>query len=415
MTTTPGSSSRVAELGRALRHRNFRLFFAGQTVSLIGTWLTRVASSWLVYRLTGSTVTLGIAGFAGQVPTFVFAPFAGVWVDRWNQHRVLFWTQVLAMLQSAALAALALTGRITVPWLIGLGFFQGLINAFDVPTRQSLVIQMVDDREDLSNAIALNSSMVNVARLLGPSIAGLLIAAVGEGWCFFVDALTYFAVLASIIAMRVSIPERAARRGSLRSDLSEGLAYVGRSKPIRNVLLLLALVSFMGMPYVVLMPAVVKQVLSGGPHTLGFLMAANGVGALAGTLYLAARKTVVGLGRVVPLSAAAFGIGLIAFSMSHDFWLAFVVLIPAGAGQMIQMAGSNTVLQTLVDDDKRGRVMSFFTMAFFGTVPFGSLFGGVVADRIGSQNTILLGGVTCVLGAMVFFRAVPEVERLAHL
>lgn len=415
MASAPVSGPRLADLGRALRHRNYRLFFAGQSISLIGTWLTRVASSWLVYRLTGSTITLGVAGFAGQVPTFLLAPFAGVWVDRWNRHRVLFWTQVLAMLQSAALAALALSGRITVLWVIALGFFQGLINAFDVPTRQSFVIHMVEDREDLSNAIALNSSMVTVARLIGPAVAGILIAAVGEGWCFFTDALSYLAVIASVVAMRVAVPKRPEKQGSLRADFSEGFNYVRGFKPIRNVLLLLALVSFLGMPYMVLMPAVAKRVLAGGAHTLGFLMGANGLGALAGTFYLALRKSVVGLSRVVPLSAAAFGAGLVAFSLSHSFWVSLALLIPAGAGMQIQMSGSNTMLQTLVEDDKRGRVMSFFTMAFFGTVPFGSLFGGVVADRIGSQNTILLGGLLCIAGAMLFFRALPQIERHTQL
>lgn len=401
-------------LGRALRHRNYRLFFGGQSLSLIGTWLTRVATSWLVYRLTGSSLALGVVGFAGQIPTFLVAPIAGVWVDRWNRHRVLVATQTLAMLQSAALAALALSRTIDLSSVLALSAFQGLINAFDVPARQSFVVQMVDDRADLPNAIALNSSMVNAARLLGPSIGGILIAAVGEGWCFFIDALSYLAVIGALLAMRVARMERAPRHERLAHEFAEGFRYVVGFIPIRNVLLLLALVSFMGMPYAVLMPAVATRVLGGGPHTLGFLMAASGLGALCGTLYLASRTSVLGLGRVIVLASAGFGLGLIAFSRSHEFWLSFAILIPTGLGMMVEMAASNTVLQTVVDEDKRGRVMSFFTMAFFGTVPFGSLFAGVMADRFGAPNTIAFGGAACIVGALLFLRALPELRRVAR-
>jgi MFS family permease len=406
-------SRKKPSLGRALRHRNYRLFFGGQSLSLIGTWLTRVATSWLVYRITGSTVALGIVGFAGQIPTFVVAPFAGVWVDRWDRHRVLVVTQVLAMLQSAALAILALTGRISLSVVIALSLCQGLINAFDVPARQSFVVQMVEDREDLPNAIALNSSMVNAARLLGPSIGGILIAVVGEGWCFAIDAFSYLAVIASLVAMRIPVAVRAPTGKRLLHELREGLYYAAGFAPIKSVLLLLALVSFMGMPYTVLMPAVARM-LGGGAHTLGFLMAASGIGALCGTLYLASRKSVIGLGRVIVLASAGFGLGLILFSRSQSFWLSFAILVPTGLGMMVQMAASNTVIQTLVDEDKRGRVMSFFTMAFFGTVPFGSLFAGLMADRFGAPNTIAIGGAACIAGSLLFWRKLPELRRLTR-
>jgi MFS family permease len=408
-----GPANKRSSLGRALRHRNYRLFFGGQSLSLIGTWLTRVATSWLVYRITGSTVALGIVGFAGQIPTFVVAPFAGVWVDRWNRHRVLVVTQVLAMLQSAALAILALTGRISLAGVIALSLFQGLINAFDVPARQSFVVQMVTDREDLPNAIALNSSMVNAARLLGPSIGGVLIALVGEGWCFAIDSLSYLAVIASLLAMRIPQARRAPSDEKLLHELRDGFRYVAGFAPIKSVLLLLALVSFMGMPYTVLMPAIARM-LGGGAHTLGFLMAASGIGALCGTLYLASRRSVLGLGRVIVLASAGFGLGLIAFSQSRNFWLSFAILVPTGLGMMVQMAASNTVIQTLVDEDKRGRVMSFFTMAFFGTVPFGSLFAGFMADRFGAPNTIAFGGAACIAGSLVFWRKLPELRRLTR-
>jgi MFS family permease len=413
---SPGAepTPKKPSLARALRHRNYRLFFGGQSLSLIGTWLTRVATSWLVYRLTGSTIALGVVGFASQIPTFLIAPLAGVWVDRWNRHRVLVVTQVLAMLQSGALAALALTGKIDIASIVVLSLFQGLINAFDVPARQSFVVQMVADREDLPNAIALNSSMVNAARLLGPSIGGILIALVGEGYCFAIDALSYLAVIASLLAMRIPATARAPGEKRLLAELREGFRYAAGFVPIRSVLLLLALVSFMGMPYTVLMPAVAAQVLGGGAHTLGFLMAASGIGALIGTLYLASRRSVVGLGRVIVLASATFGLGLIAFSLSQSFWLSVAILIPTGLGMMVQMAASNTVLQTVVDEDKRGRVMSFFTMAFFGTVPFGSLFAGLMADRFGAATTIAVGGATCVLGSLLFLRKLPELRRLTR-
>jgi MFS family permease len=387
---------------RALRHRNYRLFFSGQSVSLIGTWMTRIATSWLVYRLTHSAFLLGLVGFAGQIPTFVLAPFAGVWVDRWNRHRVLVITQALAMVQSLALASLTLAHRITVWDVIWLGAFQGLINAFDMPGRQAFVVEMVEDRADLGNAIALNSSMVNMARLVGPSLAGIIIAAVGEGYCFLIDGISYIAVIVSLLAMRIkSEPHRG--RGDVWRELREGWSYASQSVAIRSILLLLALVSLVGMPYTVLMPIFAGKILQGGPHTLGFLMGASGVGALVGAFGLAARRSVLGLGRVVGLSAAVFGAGLIAFSQSRWMWLSLVLMFVVGYGMMQQMAASNTILQTIVDEDKRGRVMSYYTMSFVGMAPFGSLLAGTVANRIQAPATLLISGVICVLGAGWYF------------
>jgi MFS family permease len=401
-------------LARALKHRNYRLFFAGQSISLIGTWLTRVATAWLVYRLTHSALALGVVGFAGQLPTFLLAPFAGVWVDRWNRHRVLVVTQALAAVQSALLAGLSLAGVITVRDVILLSVFQGAINAVDMPARQSFVVEMVEDRADLPNAIALNSSMFNGARLIGPSIAGVLIAWVGEGWCFLLDAVSYLAVIASLLAMHVALRPRASTPGHVLHELREGVRYVAGFVPIRSVLLLLALVGLFGMPYTVLMPIVAAQVLHGGPHTLGFLMAAAGLGALCGALYLASRRTILGLGRVVAWTAGFFGIGLIAFSRSHVLWLSLPLMAAVGMAMMVQMASSNTILQTLVDEDKRGRVMSFYAMAFFGTAPLGSLFAGSLASRIGAPDTILAGGVACLVGAAVFHRHLPALRRAAR-
>jgi MFS family permease len=399
---------------RALQSRNFRLFFSGQSVSLVGTWITRIATSWLVYRLTGSALLLGLVGFCGQIPTLVLAPIAGVLVDRWDRHRILVVTQVLSMLQSAALAVLTLTGRITVMDILVLQVAQGIINAFDTPARQSFVVQMVEQREDLPNAIALNSSMVNASRILGPSIGGIIIAAVGEGWCFAIDAVSYLAVIASLMAMQVVRRPLAIRTTRMGEELATGFRYVFRFLPVRWALLLLSLVSIMGMPYTVLMPAISATVLHGGAHTLGFLMTASGVGALVGALYLASRHSVVGLGRLMVLSTAAFGAGLVCFSFSRTLWLSLLVLPVVGAGMMVTMAATNTIIQTVVPEELRGRVMAFYTMAFLGTAPIGSLLAGVAADRIGTQRTILLGGVLCLGAAGWFAMRLPQFRVLVR-
>jgi MFS family permease len=410
-----GGATQPSGLGfmvRALRHRNYRLFFAGQTVSLVGSWMTRIATSWLVYRLTGSALLLGLVGFAGQIPSFLLSPVAGVLVDRWDRHRLLVVTQILAMLQSAALAGLALAGVINIWHVLGLSLFQGLINAFDMPARQAFVVEMVERREDLPNAIALNSSMVNAARLLGPSIGGVIIAAVGEGWCFALDAVSYLAVIASLLLMRLGAPRRTAPKGAkVLPELRAGWRYVAGSPPIRSILLLLALVSLVGMPYTVLMPIFASTVLHGGPHTLGFLMAATGVGALLGAVFLANRRSVLGLGRVIPLMSGLFGAGLIGFSLSRSLWLSLALLLVTGIGFMVQMAASNTLLQTLVEDDKRGRVMSFYTMAIMGVTPFGSLLAGALAHRMGAPRTLLFGGIGCIAAALWFASLLPDLRE----
>ena len=401
----------LRSVGRALRHRNYRLFFTGQSISLIGTWLTKVATSWLVYRLTGSAWLLGVLAFAGQIPTFLLAPLAGVLVDRWDRYRVLVATQALAMIQSALLAGLALGGVIQVWEVLALNVLQGFIDAFDMPVRQSMVVQMVDDRADLPNAIALNSSMVNGARLLGPAIAGVLIAAVGEGWCFLIDAVSYAAVILSLLLMHLAAQPRTPKAAHMLREMVEGFRYVNGSVPIRALLLLLAVSGFAGRPFAVLLPVIAREVMHGGAGTLGALQATAGVGALAGALYLASRSSVLGLGRVVVASAAVFGLGLVAFSRAHLLGLAIPLLFVAGSGMMLQTAASNTIIQTIVDEDKRGRVMSLLAMSLFGTVPLGSLIAGALATRIGAENTILVGGAICIVAAGLFLRALPEVRR----
>jgi len=399
---------------RALGSRNYRLFFAGQGISLIGTWMQQIAMIWLVYRLTHSPFLLGVVGFAGQIPTFLFAPFAGVLADRWNRHRTIVVTQTLSLLQAATLAILVLTGTVEVWHLVVLAVILGAINAFDMPTRQSFIVQMIERKKDLANAIALNSAMVTATRLLGPSIAGILIGAFGEGICFLVNAISYVAVIAALLAMRVAPPPARRANGRMIDGLKEGFAYVAGFAPVRDILLLLALISFMGMPYHILMPVFAKDILGGGAHTLGFLMGASGFGALVGTIYLAMRKTIRGFGRIIAAAAMVFGVGLVAFSLSHVVWLSMTLVFVAGLGMMAQMACSNTVIQTIVDDDKRGRVMSLFTMAFIGMAPFGSLFAGALASRIGAPHTLAIGGGFCVAGGIVFASRLKAMKEVLH-
>jgi MFS family permease len=398
---------------RALQHRNYRLFYGGQGISLIGTWMTRVATGWLVYRLTHSAFLLGLVSFAGQIPILLLSPIAGVWVDRLNRHRVLVVTQVLSMLESFALAGLALGGVITVLEVILLNLFQGAVNAFDMPARQAFVVEMVESKEDLPNAIALNSSLVNAARLVGPAVAGVLIAAVGEGYCFLLDGISYMAVIASLLAMSL-VPWTPRAHASVRSELREGWEYVRGFRPIWAILLLLSLVSLVGMPYTALMPIFAGNILHGGAHTFGFLMGATGVGALIGAVSLAARRSVLGLGRLVALMAAGFGASLIAFAASRQLWLSLLLLVLTGFSFMQQMASSNTILQTIAEDSKRGRVMSFYAMAFQGMAPFGSLIAGVVAARIGAPQTLMIGGSICIFGAGVFAWQLPVLKRIVR-
>ena len=396
---------------RALAYRNYRLFLGGQVVSLAGTWITTTATNWLVYRLTGSAFLLGVVGFAGQFPAFVMGPFAGIFVDRWDRHRLLVVTQTISMLQSFALAGLVLSGRVTLEWIVVLSVLQGIVNAFDMPARQAFLLTMIENRGDLGNAIALNSSMVNLARLAGPSIAGVVIATTSEGWCFFIDGVSYVAVIVALLRMNIARAAAApiARLSALR-QFTEGFGYAFGFRPIRSIILLLAIVSLVGVPYSVLMPVFATNVFHGGPHTLGILMTSSGCGALLGALWLAGRRSVIGLGRIIAIASGLFGVGLITFSFSHGLWLAIPCLVVAGFGFMVQMASSNTVIQTIVDDEKRGRVMSFYMMAFLGTAPFGSLMAGWLSSRIGAAETLRLGGTFCIAGALWFARTLPAIR-----
>jgi MFS family permease len=395
---------------RALKSRNYRLFFGGQSISLIGTWMTRIATSWLVYRLTDSAALLGIVSFAGQIPMFFLGPIAGVWVDRWDRHRTLVVTQALSMIQSFALAVLALLHIINIWEILFLSLMQGLINAFDMPSRQAFVVQMVENREDLSNAIALNSSMVNASRLVGPAVAGVVIAGWGEGYCFLIDGISFLAVIASLLMMRITVTQARALQRNVWQELHEGWRYVVDSVAIRSILLLLALVSLLGFPYSVLMPIFASDVLHGGPHTLGFLMAASGVGALIGAISLAMRKSVLGLGRYIAICAALFGVSLMGFSLSRMLWLSLILMAVTGFGFMQQMASSNTVLQTIVADEKRGRVMAFYGMAFLGMAPFGSLLAGGLAARIGAPATLFWCGAAVVVSSLWFSHRLPAIR-----
>ena len=408
-------TSRVAFMLRALSYPNYRLFFGGQIVSLIGSWISMTATSWLVYRLTGSAMALGVVGFAGQIPGFVMGPFAGAFLDRWDRHRVLVVTQTISMFQSFALAGLTLSGHITVPAVIALNAVQGMVNAFDMPARQAFLTTMISDRDDLANAIALNSSMFNAARLVGPSVAGLMIATAGEGWCFFVDGVSYLAVIIALVAMkdvrRLDFPDV---HPGIIEHLLEGWRYVFGFRPIRSLILQLAWLCLVAMPFSVLMPVFADDILGGGPYTLGFLMGASGLGALSGALWLTTRKSVVGLGRVILTNTVVFGGGLIGFALSRWLPVSIVFMTIVGFGMMVLMASTNTVIQTIVDEEKRGRVLSFYTMSFLGTAPFGSLLAGWLSSRIGAPHTVLLSGVLCVATAGWFQRELPAIRTLVR-
>ncbi|MCX8037662.1 MAG: MFS transporter [Candidatus Sumerlaeia bacterium] len=396
---------------RALRYRNYRLFFIGQGISLVGTWMQAVAMSWLVYRLTGSALLLGVVGFASHIPTFLFSPIAGVLADRWDRRRMLIAAQAAAMGQALVLAALVFSGWIAAWQIIALGVVVGVVTAFDIPTRQSFVAEMVERKEDLGNAIALNSFLFNSARILGPSIGGILIAAVGEGVCFLLNGLSYLGVIVALSAMRLERKSARQRRHVL-TELKEGFAYAYRFPPVRSLLLLLGAMTLLAAPYSTLLPVFAKDVLQGGSHAQGFLMAAAGCGALAGAVFLASRRSVAGLGRVIVSGMMLIGIGQVVFSQSRVLPLSLLAMVAAGFGMMVMMASCNTILQTLVDDDKRGRVMSLYTMAFMGAGPTGSLLAGFLAAHAGAPATVLTGGLGC-LGAMgISLRYLPAMRKI---
>jgi len=409
---------------RSLRHRNYRLFFFGQGLSLIGTWMQATALSWLVYHLTHSKALLGTVAFASQIPAFLLASVAGVVADRVNRRRLVIATQSLAATQALLLACLTLAGVINEWHIIALGVVIGLINAFDIPTRQSLVIDMIDHRADLPNAIALNSFLFNGARLVGPSLAGLAVALVGAGLCFLLNSVSYVAVVAALLAMRLKPPAPKTTAMHLRRELKEGFHYVLGARPIRRTLLMIALISLLAMPYTVLMPVFAKDVLHGGERVaallgpsfgkdqdavaLGLLTAAQGIGALLGALFLASRTDVLGLRRLILAAGGLFGLGLIAFSFSRVLWLSLLILVPVGFGMLVALAAGNTMIQSLVDDDKRGRGMSFWMMAFMGMGPFGSLLAGFLAEHLGAPATVLISGTACVGIVLIFGRRLPR-------
>ena len=405
----PARPSKFHDTIRSLRHRNFQLFFSGQLISLVGTWMDTVAEAWLVYRLTGSSLLLGTVTFAGQFPVLLISPFAGLVADRLNRRKVVIATQTASMIIAGFLAGLTLSKRVTVDQVIGLAALMGIVNAFDIPARQSFLVEMVG-REDLINAIALNSSMFNAARIIGPSIAGILVASFGEGWCFFANSVSYIAVIVGLLLMK--IPPRAPREQLVSpfEHIAEGFRFVRQTAPIRALLLLVGLVSLVAMPYAVLMPVFAAKILHGNARTLGILMTSAGLGALIGALLLASRRGVGGLGRIVAMACAAFGIALILFSFSKQWILSGLLLIPVGFSVMTQMGSTNTLIQSMVPDRLRGRTMAVYSMMFLGMAPFGALLSGWSADHVGAPLTVALGGLLAVLGAIAFARHLPKIR-----
>ncbi|MBF2066792.1 MAG: MFS transporter [Calothrix sp. C42_A2020_038] len=396
----------------AFRSRNYRLFFIGQGISLIGSWMTQLATVWLVYRLTNSPLMLGVVGFTSQIPSFFLSPFGGAFADKFSRHKTLIGTQVLSMMQSLALAALALTGTIQIGHIIALSLFQGFINAFDAPARQAFVPELIEQRDDLANAIAINSTMFNGARLIGPAIGGLLLARVGAAYCFLIDGLSYIAVIIGLLAMRIQSKQIPKSNVSPIQRIKEGFNYAFGFAPIRAILLHAAIISLFGIQYTILVPIYAEKILGGSAEVLGFLMAASGVGALAGGIYLATRRTIAGLGQVIVFAATILGLGLIAFSISRHLPLSLLTMLFVGLGTILQIASSNTVLQTIVEEDKRGRVMSLFTMSFLGMIPFGNLLGGALAERIGAPIVLIIDGIICIMASILLAKKLPSLKRL---
>lgn len=415
MAPAPGAAvqGRAGGTFRALKNRNFQLFFSGQIISLVGTWMQTVAEAWLIYRLTGSAALLGVLGFVGQIPIFLLSPLAGLVADRWPRQRVVIATQASSMLLAFTLAALTLTGRIRVWEIIALATLLGTVNAFDVPARQSFLIEMVG-RENLLNAIALNSSMFNGARVAGPAIAGILVAIVGEGWCFLLNGLSYLAVIAGLFMMRIDKTKSVHDGAAPLEKLREGFRFARQTKPIRALLVLLGLVSFMALPFSVLMPIFAVRILHGGASAYGWLMGAVGFGAMFGALVIAMRAQLRGLGNVVAYSATGLGFSLALFSASRWLWLSLVILVFCGFTMMMQFTATNTLIQAMVPDQLRGRVMSVYSMMFLGMSPLGSLLAGKMAEHIGAPLTVAIGGLASCLGGLNFARKWPAMRGPAR-
>jgi len=407
-------NSKAKIIFRSLKYRNYRLFFSGQSISLIGTWMQRIALPWVVYQMTGSEVLLGIVGFAGQIPAFLLAPVAGVLTDRWSRYKVLLLTQIISMMQAGILAGLSLAGALEIWHIIVLSIALGCINAFDMPARHSFVIEMVENKDDLGNAIALNSMMFNGAKLIGPSVAGLVLATAGDGVCFLGNALSYIFVISSLLAMRLPVSEEPKMEAHILQEIKDGFKYTFGFSPIKHIILLLALVSLMSASYQVLMPVYAQEILHGGSHTFGFLMGATGSGALLGAIYLASRESVLKLGRIIPIATGLISAGMVALTFNASFLVSLFITAVTGLGMMLHTASSNTIIQTITDDDKRGRVMSFYTMALMGTAPFGSLLAGWMAKMIGTPWTLCIGGTVCLIGTISFYKRLPELRVIIH-
>lgn len=402
----------MKHLLRALSQRNFRLYFIGQGASFVGTWMQQIALSWLIYRLTGSPFMLGLASFVGHIPILFLAPFGGVWADRMNRRRAMLLTQALSLVQALLLAGLAFSGQVQVWHLLAAAAFLGIVNAFDTPLRQAFLLEMVGSREHLPNAIALNSLMMNASRLIGPALAGVVLAFAGEAWCFLLNAVSYLAVLASLAAMRLAAAPPARGAHNWLAGLREALRFAYGFLPSRYLIGLVALVSFVATPYASLMPVFARDILGGDARTLGLLVGAAGAGAMAGVLHLAGRQSAAGLERLIAMAGFSAGIGLILFSQSRTLWLSLALLPLVGFGIISIAASVNTILQLVAPDAMRGRLVSLHVAAFLGVMPVGSLAFGLLAEQIGVQNTVAAGGALCLLGAALFATRLETIRRL---
>lgn len=397
---------------RSLESKNYRLFFTGQSLSVFGTMLTQTAMIWVVYSLTKSALFLGLVGFVSQVPNFIMAPFAGVFIERWNRRNILISTQAINMTISLILAILALTKVINIEQIICLSIFQGLVSSFDIPARYAFINDVIEKKEDISNATALHSSLITGSRIIGPAIAGFLIASLGPGYCFLIDAISYIGVISALLAVEVKVENKLMPNSTLLQKMKEGFTYAFEFLPIRSILMLMALLSFMGMPYKTLLPIFAIQILHGNSTTLGFLMGSSGIGALIACIYLSSRTSVLGFSNIIALAPVTFGAGLIVFCLSHNFIICLIMLTVLGCSSLLEYSSSNAVLQTITEDDKRGRVMSMYTMSLMGTIPFGELFLGGLANKIGAPDALIYGGACCISGGLIFSLILPDLKKL---
>lgn len=408
INSTPFKAGRFERILFSAGYRNFRLFFIGHAISLLGTWIQRIALPWLVYQKTESPVILGLVALSGLAPSFVLSPAAGVFIDRWSRYYVVTVSQVLSLVQAVLLTCCCYAGNISIETIIGLNIFLGIINAFEMPARHAFMLEIISNKNDYYNAVIINSVLVNTARIAGPSAAALIIAQGGESLCFLINSASYFVVIISLMMMK-NLPETIKNKNTgLLKEMKEGFLYAFRYQPLKNVLFIYGILCFAGWPCTVLMPVIARNILHGGPATFSMLMTASGAGAFIGALFLGLRKKKTGFDHIIAYASVFFGAGMITLSFSNSLVLSVLTISLTGACMMILMSATISFIQTIIEESKRGRIMSCYTMIFTGAAPAGSYLAGELSVRVGTPQTLLLGGIACIAGALVYFNRITD-------